>query len=189
MKYTSLTDLLDLSLDEISELNANTIIRLQKQLKAKAMLGDSNNIGEVTKIIEDLKNDSRRACYIFVEKHTWLKHLISGHQDEIKLKEISVDESSIDDLEILKYFLNDYFKAYLIAFVGSALSKGKYEHIHKVLQHNYLFTEAINQLVINFFKARLNYASAYLQNGKFSEKQFPIVFISKKKFIESLNNY
>jgi len=189
LKYTSLTDLLDLSLDEISELNANTIIRLQKQLKAKAMLGDSNNIGEVTKIIEDLKNNSRRACYIFIEKHAWLKHLISGNLEKIKLKEISVDESSIEDLETLKYFLNDYFKENLIVFLGNALNKGKYEQIHKTLQYNYLFTEAINQSVINLFKARLNYACTYLQKGKLKEKQFPIAFISNRTFILSLNTY
>ncbi|WP_138434891.1 hypothetical protein [Winogradskyella algicola] len=189
MKYTSLTDLLDLNLDQISELNANSIIRLQKQLKAKAMLEDNNNLGEITKIIDDLKSDSLRACYIFVEKHAWLKHLISGNFEDIKLKDIEVDESSIQDLETLKYFLNDYLKENLIVFISNALSKGKYEHIQKVLQHNYLFTEAINQLVINFFKARLNYAIAYLQEGKLSEKQFPVAFISNKIFIKSLNAY
>ena len=154
MKYTSLTDLLDLSLDQIAELNANSIIRLQKQLKAKAMLEDVNNIGEITKIIDDLKNDSRRECYIFVEKHVWLKHLISVNFEDIRLKDIYIDESSIQDLETLKYFLNDYFKENLVVYLGDALNKGKYEHIYKTLQHNYLFTEAINQLVINFFKAR-----------------------------------
>lgn len=189
MKYTSLTDLLDLSLDQIAELNANSIIRLQKQLKAKAMLEDVNNIGEITKIIDDLKNDSRRECYIFVEKHAWLKHLISGNFEDIRLKDIYIDESSIQDLETLKYFLNDYFKENLVIYIGDALNKGKYEHIYKTLQHNYLFTEAINQLVINFFKARLNYACAYLQKGKLSEKQYPVAFISNKKFIDSLNTY
>ncbi|WP_243471011.1 hypothetical protein [Winogradskyella sp. MH6] len=189
MKYTSLTDLLDLSLDQIAELNANSIIRLQKQLKAKAMLEDVNNIGEITKIIDDLKNDSRRECYIFVEKHAWLKHLISGNFEDIRLKDIYIDESSIQDLETLKYFLNDYFKENLVVYIGDALNKGKYEHIYKVLQHNYLFTEAINQLVINFFKARLNYACAYLQKGKLSEKQYPVAFISNKTFIDSLNTY
>lgn len=189
MKYTSLTDLLDLSLDQIAELNANSIIRLQKQLKAKAMLEDVNNIGEITKIIDDLKNDSRRECYIFVEKHAWLKHLISGNFEDIRLKDIYIDESSIQDLETLKYFLNDYFKENLVVYLGDALNKGKYEHIYKTLQHNYLFTEAINQLVINFFKARLNYACAYLQKGKLSEKQYPVAFISNKTFIDSLNTY
>lgn len=189
MKYTSLTDLLDLSLDEISELNTNSIIRLQKQLKAKAMLEDNNNIGEVAKIIDDLKNDSLRDCYIFVEKHAWLKHLISGNFEQIKLKEITVDESSIQDLETLKYFLNDYLKENLVVFLGNAIKKGKYEQIHKTLQHNYLFTEAINQLVINLFKARLNYACTYIQNDKLKEKQFPIAFISNRVFILSLNTY
>ncbi|MCB0399321.1 MAG: hypothetical protein KDD26_06780 [Winogradskyella sp.] len=189
MKYTSLTDLLDLNLDQISELNANSIIRLQKQLKAKAVLEDNNNIGEITKIIDDLKNDNLRECYIFVEKHAWLKHLISGNFEGIILKDIEIDESSIQDLENLKYFLNDYFKENLIVFIGNALNKGKYEHIYKTLQYNYLFTEAINQLIISFFKARLNYACAYLQEGKLSEKQFPVTFISNKTFIKSLNAY
>jgi len=156
LKYISLTDLLDLNIEEISNLDSNGIIRLQKQLKAKAMLEGESNVGELTKVIDNLKNDNTRACYIFVEKHLWLKQLITDDFKSISLKDITIDESSIYDQETLKYFLNDYLKGNLIVFLSEALSKGKYEHILKILEHNYLFTEEINQLIINLFKVKEN---------------------------------
>lgn len=189
MKYTSLIDLLELSLDDISNLDANGIIRLQKQLKARAMLEDATNIGELSKIIDNLKDDSIKQCYIFIEKHLWLKKLISGNHKKIALKEIDVNSLLINDLDTLKFFLYPYLKENLKVFLADSLSVGKYEHIQRILSHNYLFTEETNQLAINFFRARLNYAISYISEGKLKEKQFPINYISIKTFVKCLNVY
>lgn len=189
MKYISFIDQLDYSIDKLSHIDSNGIIKLQKQLKAKAMLGDANNLGEVAALIEKLKDETTRKNYIFVEKHGWLKQLISGHHEFIKQSEISIDKSEIYNLEDIKYFLSSYLKENIKVFLSESLTKGKYVVMLKVLTHNYLFPEEINQLIINFFKARLNYATVYLREKRLKDKEYPIAFITNKVFINCLNEY
>jgi hypothetical protein len=189
LKYISFIDQLDFSIDKLSHIDSNGIIKLQKQLKAKAMLGDANNLGEVATLIEKLKDETTRQNYIFVEKHAWLKQLISGNHEFIKQSEVSIDKSEINNLEDIKYFLSPYLKENLKVFLSESLTKGKYVLMLKVLTHNYLFSEEVNQLIINFFKARLNYATVYLREKRLKNKEYPIAFIANKVFINCLNEY
>ncbi|WP_298894622.1 hypothetical protein [uncultured Psychroserpens sp.] len=189
MKYISFIDQLDIDIEALSHIDSNGIIKLQKQLKAKAMLGDANNLGEVANLIEKLKDESIRQHHIFVEKHIWLKQLISGDYKSIKQSEITVDKSLINNLDDLKYFLAPFLKENLKVFLSESLSKGKYVLMLKVLIENHLFSEENNQLVINFFKARLNYAAVYLRENRLKDKEYPISFITNKVFINCLNEY
>ncbi|WP_047547943.1 hypothetical protein [Psychroserpens sp. Hel_I_66] len=189
MKYISFIDQLGIDIQELSKIDATGIIKLQKQLKAKAMLGDANNLGEVSNLIEKLKDESIIQHHIFVEKHRWLKQLISGEHENIKQSEVKVDDTSINNLEDLKYFLAPFLKENLKVFLSETLTKGKYVLLLKVLTHNYLFSEENNQLIINFFKARLNYATVYLREGRLKQKEFPVGFITNKVFINCLNEY
>ncbi|WP_299276519.1 hypothetical protein [uncultured Psychroserpens sp.] len=189
MKYISFIDQLGIDINQLADIDANGIIKLQKQLKAKAMLGDANNLGEVANLIEKLKDETTRRHHIFVEKHVWLKQLISGDYKSIKQGEVTIDNSQIEDLEDLKYFLAPFLKENLKVFLSESLSKGKYVLILKVLIQNRLFSEENNQLVINFFKARLNYATVYLRENRLKGKEYPIAFITNKVFINCLNEY
>ncbi|MEH6535872.1 MAG: hypothetical protein V7719_05730 [Psychroserpens sp.] len=189
MKYISFIDQLGIDIEELSRIDSNGIIKLQKQLKAKAMLGDANNLGEVSSLIEKLKDENTRQCHVFVEKHKWLKQLISGDLQSMKQSEITVDESQTNNLDNLNYFLTPFLKENLKVFLSDTLSKGKYVLLLKVLTHNYLFSEEINQLIINFFKARLNYATVYLREGRLKNKESLIAFITNKIFINCLNEY
>ena len=189
MKYISFIDQLGIDIDQLAHIDSSGIIKLQKQLKAKAMLGDANNLGEVANLIEKLKDETTRQHHVFVEKHVWLKQLISGDFNSIKQNDITVDSSLIDNLDDLKYFLAPFLKENLKVFLSESLSKGKYVLILKVLIQNQLFSEENNQLVINFFKARLNYATVYLRENRLKGKEFPIAFITNKVFINCLNEY
>ncbi|MCK8482249.1 hypothetical protein [Psychroserpens algicola] len=189
MKYISFIDQLGLDIESLSNIDSNGIIKLQKQLKAKAMLGDANNLGEVAHLIEKLKDDTTRQSYVFIEKHDWLKQLISGNHKAIKQAEIEVDTSLITNEEDLKYFLAPFLKDNLKVFLSDTLNKGKYVLLLKVLDHNYLFSEENNQLVINFLKARLNYAAVYLREKRLNDKEHPVAFITNKVFINCLNQY
>ncbi|WP_040282281.1 hypothetical protein [Psychroserpens damuponensis] len=189
MKYISFIDQLGLDINELSQIDSNGIIKLQKQLKAKAMMGDANNLGDISNLIDKLKDETVLQHHVFIEKHDWLKQLISGNHQNIKQNQISVDESLIVNLDDLKYFLSPFFKENLKLFLSETLTKGKYVLLLKVLSHNNLFSEENNQLIINFFKARLNYASVYLREGRLKEKEFPIAFITNKVFINCLNEY
>nr|WP_321230810.1 hypothetical protein [uncultured Psychroserpens sp.] len=189
MKYISFIDQLGLDINELSQIDANGIIKLQKQLKAKAMLGDANNLGDISNLIDKLKDNTVLQHHVFIEKHNWLKQLISGNYQNIKQNEITIDDSLISNLDDLKYFLSPFLKENLKVFLSETLSKGKYVLLLKVLTHNYLFSEENNQLTINFFKARLNYACVYLREGRLKDKEFPIGFITNKVFINCLNEY
>jgi hypothetical protein len=189
LKYISFIDQLGLDINELSHIDATGIIKLQKQLKAKAMLGNANNLGDISNLIDKLKDENVRQHHIFIEKHDWLKQLISGNHQNIKQSEVSIDDLQINNIEDFKYFIAPFLKENLKVFLSDTLSKGKYVLLLKVLTHNYLFSEENNQLVINFFKARLNYAAVYLREGRLKDKEFPIGFISNKVFINCLNEY
>jgi len=189
LKYISFIDQLGIDINQLAHIDSNGIIKLQKQLKAKAMLGDANNLGELSNLIENLKDDTTRQSHVFVEKHQWLKHLISGDYKYLKQNEINVDDSQINNIENLKYFLAPFLKENLKVFLSESLNKGKYVLILKVLLHNNLFSEENNQLVINFLKARLNYAAVYLRELRLKEKEYPVSFITNKVFINCLNEY
>ncbi|MFD2916408.1 hypothetical protein [Psychroserpens luteus] len=189
MKYISFIDQLGLDINELSQIDANGIIKLQKQLKAKAMLGDANNLGDISNLIDKLKDTTVLQHHVFIEKHNWLKQLISGNYQNIKQNEITIDDSLISNLDDLKYFLAPFLKENLKVFLSETLGKGKYVLLLKVLTHNYLFSEENNQLTINFFKARLNYACVYLRESRLKDKEFPIGFITNKVFINCLNEY
>ena len=189
MKYISFIDQLGIDINELSQIDANGIIKLQKQLKAKAMLGDANNLGDISNLIDKLNDETVIQHHVFIEKHSWLKQLISGDYQNIKQGDISIDDSLISNLDDLKYFLAPFLKENLKVFLSETLSKGKYVLLLKVLIHNYLFSEENNQLIINFFKARLNYATVYLREGRLKQKEFPVAFITNKVFINCLNEY
>ena len=67
MKYISFIDQLGLDIETLSNIDANGIIKLQKQLKAKAMLGDANNLGEVANLIDKLKDETTRQSYVLLK--------------------------------------------------------------------------------------------------------------------------
>ncbi|MFT4611920.1 MAG: hypothetical protein ACJA1H_001397 [Glaciecola sp.] len=189
MKYISFIDQLGIDINELSQIDTNGIIKLQKLLKAKAMLDDANNLGDISNLIDKLKDETVVQHHVFVEKHNWLKQLISGNHQNIKQVDIAVDDSLVSNLDDLKYFLAPFLKENLKVFLSETLSKGKYVLLLKVVIHNYLFSEENNQLIINFFKAKLNYASVYLREGRLKNKEFPIGFITNKVFINCLNEY
>lgn len=189
MKYISFIDQLGLDINELSQIDAKGVIKLQKQLKAKAMLDDANNLGDISNLINKLKDQTVIQYHVFIEKHNWLKQLISGNHQNITQGDVTVDDSLITNLDDLKYFIAPFLKENLKVFLSETLSKGKYVLLLKVLTHNYLFSEENNQLIINFFRARLNYASVYLREGRLKQKEFPIGYITNKVFVNCLNEY
>jgi len=189
LKYISFIDQLGLDINELSQIDAKGIIKLQKQLKAKAMMSDANNLGDISNLIDKLKDETVLQHHIFIEKHNWLKQLISGNHKEIKQSDVTVDDTQIKHLDDLKYFLTPFLKENLKVFLSETLSKGKYVLLLKVLTHNYLFSEENNQLIISFFNARLNYAEIYLREGRLKDKESPVAFITNKVFINCLNEY
>jgi hypothetical protein len=70
LKYISFIDQLGIDISELTQIDANGIIKLQKQLKAKAMLGDTNNPRDISILIDKLKDENVREHHIFIERHS-----------------------------------------------------------------------------------------------------------------------
>ena len=189
MKYISLVDELGLDLEALSNIDSNKIIRLQKQLKANAVLNNTSNLGELSLLIEHFKEEDTRKNHLFVERHIWLKQIISGLYTEIPQQSVFMDDTYIADIENLKSFLSPYLKENIKPFLSETLNRGKYELLVNVIGNHFLFSEEVIQIIVNFFKSKLDYACIYLNEGKVLEKHSPIAYIRNYNFIKSLNEF
>ncbi len=189
MKYISLVDELGLDLEALTNIDSSKIIRLQKQLKANAVLNNTSNLGELSLLIEHFKEESTRKNHLFVEKHIWLKQIISGLYTEIPQQSIFIDGTYIRDIENLKSFLSPYLKENIKPFLSETLNKGKYELLVNVVKNHFLFSEEVIQIIVNFFKSKLDYACVYLNEDKILEKHYPVAYIRNYNFIKSLNQF
>ncbi len=189
MNYISLIDELGIDIDTITTLDDTKIIRLKKQLKAKAVLDNKSNLGELASIIDQLKDETTRKHHVFIEKHKWLKQVITGDYSNIPQNSISIHHESIADNESLKYFLSPYLKEHVKPFLSETLTKGKYILLLNFVKSNILFTEEIEQLIISLFSSKLNYAKVYIESGKLKEKHYPVGFITNRNFVKCLSQY
>ena len=126
MKYISIIDQLGIDINAIITLDDAKIIRLQKQLKANAVLNNTSNLGELALLIDQLKDETIREHHVFIEQHDWLKQIISGNYSNIPQSSINLYEDNIEDLYELKHFLAPYFRTHLKPFLTETLNKGKY---------------------------------------------------------------
>ncbi|WGD35233.1 hypothetical protein [Olleya sp. YS] len=189
MNYISLIDELGIDINTITTLDATKIIRLQKQLKAKAVLNNQSNLGELAALIDNLKDENVRKHHVFVENHKWLKQIISGDYSNIPQNSVSVNLDLITDAEDTKHFLSPYFKEHIKPFLSETLSKGKYLLLINFVKSNILFSEEIEQIIINFFISKLNYAKVYIEEGKLKDKHYPVAYITNRNFIKCLSQY
>ncbi|WP_289044606.1 hypothetical protein [uncultured Olleya sp.] len=189
MNYISIIDQLNLDIEAISDLDNNKIIRLQKQLKAKAVLENSSNLGQLASMIDELKDETIRKHHIFVEKHQWLKQIITGDYSNIPQSSIKIHHESIANNDSLKQFLVPYLKAHIKPFLAETLNKGKYILLINIVLSQRLFTEEIEQMIISFFSSKLNYAKVYMEEGKLEDKHYPVAYITNRNFIKCLSQY
>jgi hypothetical protein len=189
LKYISIIDQLGIDINAIITLDDAKIIRLQKQLKANAVLNNTSNLGELALLIDQLKDETIREHHVFIEQHDWLKQIISGNYSNIPQSSINLYEDNIEDLYELKHFLAPYFRAHLKPFLTETLNKGKYILLFNVIKNYKLFTEEIEQIIINFFSAKLNFATVYIQNNRLELSHAPVGYITNRNFINCLSQY
>lgn len=189
MKYISFIDELEIDLETLSNLDSSGIIRLQKKLKAKANLENTSNLGETSNLINSLKDPDLRKFHVFIESHLWLKQLIMGNFETLTANMVKVNKELLYDIDSFKFFIAPFLRANLKPFLSHSINKAHYNVLLEVLKHNYLFSEESNQQIISFFKAKLNFATAYISEGKLKQKEYPVAYVSKKIFFKCLNHY
>lgn len=189
MKYISLIDQLGITIDTINTLDNAKIIRLQKQLKANAVLNNTDNLGELALLIDQLKDENIRKFHVFIEQHNWLKQIISGNYTNIPQSNIELNENSLNDFNELKHFLTPYFREHLKPFLTETLNKGKYILLFNVVKNYKIYSEEVEQIIINFFSAKLNFATVYIQNNRLELSHAPVGYITNRNFIKCLSQY
>ncbi len=142
--YISPVDLLDISLEELENINEKNIIRLEKRLKILKLqqLEDFHNIEELYLLIDQLKDIEKRKVIIFIEKHSAFKEFLSSGKDDGPRTFFFENESS-KNLSTFSSFLTPYLKAYFVPLLKKDYQNKKYDTIIEALKNKDLFTDEI----------------------------------------------
>jgi len=189
LKYISIIDSLDIDLDAITNLNEQKIIRLQKQLKANAILNNENNIGDLSALINQLRDDDLRQHHIFIENHQWLKKLLQGSFESITYKDITINKEEGSEFDSLKIFLEPFLLTQLKPFFKITLEEEKYYLFNNIVSQQDIYSETILQLISNYIRSRFVYATAYINEEHYKTKTSPVKYILHYQFINSVNQY
>ncbi|MFC4634857.1 hypothetical protein ACFO3O_13130 [Dokdonia ponticola] len=162
MKYISLIDELGITLNDIAQIDAAHIIRIQKQLKAKAVLENKSNLGELSELVSQLENQEIKEAHLFIESHLWLKNILLGKPEELTQKSFESTYNPRPVAAFSKVFISPFLIQTLKPTLTYILSKGKYHLLVRIASQERFFTEEVRQLIINFFTTRLNYANSYI---------------------------
>lgn len=189
MKYISLIDELGITFNDIAQIDATKIIRIQKQLKAKAVLENKSNLGELSELVSQLENQEIKEAHLFIESHPWLKKIVLGQPEELTQKAFESTYNPRPVTAFSKAFIMPFLLQTLTPTLSYLLSKGKFHLLVRLVSQERFFSEEVRQLIITFFVTRLNYANSYIAEGKLKESSLPISFVRNPEFIDSLNVY
>ncbi|WP_299673969.1 hypothetical protein [uncultured Tenacibaculum sp.] len=142
--YISPIDILDISLEDLEQIDKKNIIRLEKRLKVLRLQNQDNsyNIDNVTLLLNQLKNEKDRNFITFIEKHPLFKTFItSGKADNIDT--FKFQEEYSNKLQDFSDFLHPYLKTYFIPLLKKKYRNKSFEIITTALKNNNLFNDEI----------------------------------------------
>ncbi len=140
--YISPIDLLDISIEELENIDNKNIIRLEKRLKilAKQDQNNVNNIEEVQLLINQLKDPIKRQTIIFIEEHPLFKQFITNGVAN-KPSVFNFKEKYTTQLSSFSSFLAPYLETYFIPLLKKDYQRKKYDTIIEALRKKDLFTD------------------------------------------------
>jgi len=187
LNYISLKDELDLTVEDILQLDKIKIIRLQKQLKAKAVLEGQSNLGELSELLNDLERIEIREAHVFIERHLWLKYIVLNNAGEITNSSF---QSTFDPRKASPealVFINQFLKETVTPALSYLLNDKKYYKILKITEQQHLFSEEVRQKFISFFKNKLQLALAHLKNSSMQDPPQKIAFLKELNYTLAMN--
>lgn len=187
MKYLSLIDELNLTTHDINTIDKPKIIRLQKQLKAKAVLEGKINLGVLSDMINHLENPKTREAHLFVERHLWLKYILLNSLEKIDNKSF---ESTFDPRDIsadVLEFTTPFLKEVINPTLSSFLKEKHYFKILRTTEQQRFYSEEIRQKFISFFETKLQLAIAHLKKSDFQKISTQIDFLKHPDYSLAMN--
>ncbi len=186
--YKSPADLLQISLEELMNLDEKGIIRLEKRLKAQQVQNNSEgyNPQQNDILLNQLKDEEAKKAIYFIEKHPNLKEFISTGKDN-SIKTFSIDNELLANTPNLNTFLAPYLEDYMMQLVKRDFGKKKYDTILRAMEYKALFTESFLDTYYRFVINQLSIIIETInvtQTGKLCDKLPEITYVT---FVRLLN--
>jgi len=189
LRYISLLDELDITLDAIIHIDTAQIIRLQKQLKAKAVLENKSHLEELSELVSQLEHQETKEAHLFIESHLWLKRILLETYEDLDVKAFDSTYNPRTATAYTKVFITPFLLQSLNPTLSYLFSKEKFHLVIRLVSQERFFSEEVKQEIIRFFATQLLEANRYITQGKLKESQVPVSFLKNTDFIESVNIY
>ncbi len=138
--YISPTDLLEISIEDLKNIDEKKIIRLEKKLHILKLQNQDQyfNVNDIDRILTQLKTPKEREVIVFIENHPDFKEFISSGtvngSDTFKFQ-----ETYNDRLENFAPFLDLFIRKYFFQFLKREYNNKNYEIIIASLKNTALF--------------------------------------------------
>ncbi len=148
--YISPVDILDISPEDLENIDQKTIIRLEKRLKIQRLQNQDEfyNLEEMHMLLEQLKDPEKRKVILFIEKHPNFKEFIRTGNDSGP-STFSFENEFLENLYQYADFLAPYLDTYFFPLLKEDYQKRKYDTIIQALKNEAVFT---SDLLLRCFK-------------------------------------
>jgi len=180
LNYFSYLDNFNLTLNDLVNLSHSKLTEIIEDLNIDPK-------EKFPQILEDLTNDKIRQHHYTIEEHVWLKNILLNNLDNIKQHDIHLNSNSITNNEDFKQFLAPYLYPKVSSLINHFLDKEAYITLFKILEVQDLLSNKLKKSVITTLKAKLNYASNYIEDGLLTKNLSNINYVKSFHVFNSLN--
>ncbi|WP_298475437.1 hypothetical protein [uncultured Maribacter sp.] len=178
--YVSPLSVLNISLEELMNLDSKGIIRLEKKLKAKQLRNSKEgyNPQQFHALLTQLQDEDAKKSIYFVEKHPLLKEFISTG-DTTDIKTFSVDKELLAKTPNIAEFLSPYFDTFMMKLVKRDFANKKYDVIIRAMQYKELFTPNFLDTYYRYIINQLNIIIEIINitpKGKLIDKKIELTY-------------
>ncbi|MFT5892042.1 MAG: hypothetical protein ACI9Y7_002149 [Dokdonia sp.] len=178
-----------MTLNDIIHIDSAQIVRIQEQLKAKAIPENTNTLEELSELVGQLENQEIKEAHLFIESHLWLKKILLAAYEDLDINAFDSTYNPRKATAYTKTFITPFLLQSLTATLAYLFSKQKFHLVVRFVSQGRFFSEEVKQEIIRFFATQLNNANRYIAQGKLKESQHPVSFLKNSDFIESINSY
>lgn len=148
---------LGIDIDQIANLTDESLIRVEKKLKAEARMGGDIDINEIESILDVLKNHKRELAILHREDFNILRTILENPSRFFVLYN-KVELPDNDEIEALRDFLRSYFQNELTEYIRNCISKGYYNALYSLLIYNFALPSSLLDDAQTKLRSKLDYA-------------------------------
>lgn len=178
--YISPVDILGISIDEVMDLDARGLVRLEKRLKLRKLQNKSDgyNPQQFDDLLEQLADPEKKKSIVLVERHPLLKDFITTGKD-VGPRTFGIDDEILAATPHIDEFLAPYFDAYFMRMVKRDFASRKYDTVIRAMEHKALFSTALLTKYYEYVNGQLEILVEKIsvaRNGKLLKKCPQVVY-------------